>query len=55
MRVMLITHLDFISTPVISNIQIANPNVTEYEGVEEYDADDYNGKKYGPFGDYDNE
>jgi hypothetical protein len=55
MRVMLITHLDFISTPVISNIQIANPNVTEYEGVEEYDNDDYNGKKYGPFGDYDYE
>ena len=52
MRVMLIQHLDFISTPVINNIQIANPKVTEYEGTEEYDNDDYNGKKYGPFGDY---
>jgi hypothetical protein len=52
-RVMLITHLDFISTPVINNIQIANPNVTEYQGVEEYENDDYNGKRYGPFGDYD--
>jgi hypothetical protein len=53
MRVMLVQHLDFISTPVINNIQIANPKVTEYEGTEEYDNDDYNGKKYGPFGDYD--
>jgi hypothetical protein len=52
MRVMLVQHLDFISTPVINNIQIANPKVTEYEGTEEYDNDEYNGKKYGPFGDY---
>ena len=52
MRVMLVQHLDFISTPVINNIQIANPKVTEYEGNEEYDDNDFNGKKYGPFGDY---
>jgi hypothetical protein len=51
MRAMLVQHLDFISTPVINNIQIANPKITEYEGDEAYDDNDYNGKKYAPFND----
>ncbi len=48
-RVMMVNHLDFLDTPVVRGLKIANPQNTEYESNETYDKDDFNGSKFEMF------
>jgi hypothetical protein len=46
MRVVLIRHLAWLDTPVIKGLKIADPKVTEYDGNDRFDEDDYTGLNY---------
>jgi hypothetical protein len=46
MRVALTKHLSWINTPVVRGLKITNPDITEYENNEKYNADDFNGLGY---------
>ncbi len=48
-RVMMVNHLDFLDTPVVRGLKIANPQNTEYESNETYDKNDFNGSKFEMF------
>lgn len=49
MRVVMIDHLDWISSPVVKGLKIINPVLTEYESNDQFNEDDFNGVKYSAF------
>lgn len=49
MRVLMVDHLSWLSTPVIKGLKIANPTVTEYEANDTFTKDDFNGQRYDLF------
>jgi len=49
MRSLMIEHLNFLSTPVVSGIKITNDVITEYNANDRYDNGDFNGTKFSQF------
>jgi hypothetical protein len=45
-RVVLINHLSYLDTDVVSGLKIADPTVTEYNANDAYTNDDFNGNRY---------
>jgi hypothetical protein len=45
-RVVLINHLSYLDTDVVTGLKIADPTVTEYHGNDAYTDDDFNGNNY---------
>jgi hypothetical protein len=46
LRIVLISHLSWINTPVVRGLKLIDPKITEYDNDDVYDDDDFNGKKY---------
>jgi hypothetical protein len=46
MRVIMVTHLSQINTPVVRGLKIANPMITEFDGNEKFEEGDYDGTNY---------
>ena len=46
MRVIMVTHLSQINTPVVRGLKIANPKITEFDGNEKFEEGDYDGTNY---------
>jgi hypothetical protein len=46
MRVIMVTHLSQINTPVVRGLKIANPKITEFEGNDKFEEGDYDGTNY---------
>ncbi len=46
MRVVLIGHLSWINTPVVRGLRIADPKITEYEGDDSFNPNEFNNNEY---------
>jgi hypothetical protein len=46
MRVVMINHLSWIDTPVITGLKVMDPTVTEYNSNDAYQASDFQGTEY---------
>jgi hypothetical protein len=49
MRVVMVNHLSWLSTPVVRGLDIADPKITEYEGNEEFDDGDFDTSNFSQF------